>query len=288
MLPIPSSITHQHLLSVINTLLDKKQYGSVVRILDVGCGDGKLIAYLLKSLPILRPDLQFWIGGLDVEDEHVQEANYAQNTVKLLNKEFPSIEWASQVSFISSTDLWPIDSDSLDFIISNQVLEHVRNHEFLLRQTKRCLKSDGTSVNLFPLLEILWEGHACMPLVHRIRDQEKRRKWMLFFAKVGFQKHFKRDMIRYGWKSLEEFAEVFSSVLQRDTNYLTAKQFQKLGDKTGLEVSFMYTKNFFTSKLLSLVGIRKYTYSYNPFIDKVGSYLGRYLSSSTMLLSKQS
>jgi hypothetical protein len=65
----PKSITHAHLLSVVHTEMSYRSVsGSVVRLLDAGCGDGELIIYLAKSLPLLNRSLgevDMSIRGID-------------------------------------------------------------------------------------------------------------------------------------------------------------------------------------------------------------------------------
>jgi SAM-dependent methyltransferase len=285
-LPAATSHTHQHILAILNTILAGRSFANPIRVLDLGCGNGSLVAYLLQSLPLLRPDLQFWISGLDVKDSNVQEAGYIENTRADLQQRWPQFNWRDRISYVSAADPWPFDADSIDFVVSNQVLEHVRDHGFVVAQLKRCLRPGGASINLFPLREVLWEGHAQMPLVHRISDQERRRKWMLRLARLGFRQHYYRDKDRYHWRSLEEFARVFSSVLETDTNYLSAREYRRLAGSAGLEISFAYTKDYFLSKLLSLGGVRILRYRSYAAFDAAGFYLGRYLSSSTMVLKR--
>lgn len=285
-LPAATSHTHQHILAVLNTLLMDRTYASTVRVLDIGCGNGKLIAYLLESLPLLRPDLQFWVGGLDVSDSNVQEASYMEATREHLQQRWPQLNWRDRIAHVSSASPWPFEADSLDFVVSNQVLEHVMDHGFFTAQLKRCLKPGGASINLFPLREILWEGHALMPMVHHITDQERRRKWMLRLAQLGFRRQYHRDMARYGWRSLEEFASMFSLVIQRDTNYLSARDYRQLARSFGLEISFAYTKDYFASKFLSLLGLKVLSYRSNAMLDTVGFHLGKYLSSSTLIFRR--
>jgi len=77
----PKSITHQHLVTVINTLLPEvNQNGASksIRILDVGCGDGELLSYLLASLSLLQPSLDFEFFGLDLENTGVQKPEFIE------------------------------------------------------------------------------------------------------------------------------------------------------------------------------------------------------------------
>ena len=77
----PKSITHQHILATINTLLPEViQNGASksIRILEVGCGDGKLLSYLLTIFALWQPSLDFEFFGLYVENAGVQELEFIE------------------------------------------------------------------------------------------------------------------------------------------------------------------------------------------------------------------
>jgi hypothetical protein len=77
----PKSITHQHISATKNTLLPEViQNGASIsiRIRDDGCGDGELLSYLLASLSLLQPSLDFEFFGLDVENVGVQELEFIE------------------------------------------------------------------------------------------------------------------------------------------------------------------------------------------------------------------
>jgi len=187
---------------------------------------------------------------------------------------------------ITTQQKWPHPSEYFDFIVSNQVMEHVMDHDFVLSEIARCLKPGGISIHLFPVREVLWEGHALMPLVHRIRDIDRRARFMYFFARLGFKRHYYREKNRRGWKSLREFATVFAHILEVDTNYITTKQLRDASDRAGLTISFSYTKDLYSAKALSYLGQRSYTYHEMGFIEKLGFLILRRLSSITVLLRK--
>ena len=193
------SITHHHIAAVINTLVPEvigNGLSQSVRILDLGCGNGKLLSHLLSSLPVLRPTLAFDVFGLDVSDAGVQDPGYIDQAASLLSKEHPQVPWSSRLTLITTQQHWPYHPGSFDFIVSNQVMEHVTNHAFVFGEIARRLKPGGVSIHLFPTREVLWEGHAHMPVVHRIRDVDRRARCMYFFAQLGFKKRYYEEMNR--------------------------------------------------------------------------------------------
>lgn len=282
----PGSVTYQHIAAVINTELDRFQGTGPVRILDVGCGTGELLAHMLHALAALRPGLQIEAFGLDVSDAGQQEAGYFAATKRDLAREFPALNWDDRLTLVTTRDEWPYSDGSFDFITSNHVMEHVSDHDLVFAEINRCLRVRGVSVNLFPLREVLWEGHACMPLVHRVRRVDLRARLMLLLARMGFRRHYHREMRRRGWTSLDEFARIFAGVLETDTNYLTAKEIAAIARRNELRISFAYTKDFFIAKALSYLDRRPYRYRDLGSLDTIGFYLGKRVSSVTVLLRK--
>lgn len=284
----PSSVNHQHIVAVINTLLERVPHSGLVRILDLGCGDGRLLGYIVGSLSALRPALHLEPFGLDVHDAGTQVPGFFEETRGYLKTQHPAVDWADRLLLLSTQDEWPYPDETFDFVTSNQVLEHISNHEAFFRQIHRCLRPGGVSVNLFPLRDVVWEGHASMPLVHRVRDVDARARLILLFAKLGFKAQYHHEKQRRGWQSLEEFARVYARVLEADTNYITEPQMRFAAERAGLKVSFTYTKDYFVAKLLSYFGRRPHLYGDLGSLEALGLLLGKYIASVTMLLSKDS
>ncbi len=282
----PGSVNHQHIVAVINTLLERSPRREPVRLLDLGCGDGRLLGYVLGSLAGLRPTLRLEPFGLDVFDAGTQVPGFFDETRLYLETQHPAVDWAHRLILISTQDEWPYPDESFDFVTSNQVLEHVSNHEAVFRRIGRSLRPGGVSVNLFPLRDVLWEGHASMPFVHRVRDVDARARLMLLFAKMGFEAHYHRERQRRGWQSLEEFARVYARALEADTNYITKAEICLAAERAGLKVSFTYTKDYFFAKALSYLGRRPSLYSDLGLLESLGLLLGKYIASVTMLLRK--
>lgn len=256
-----TSITHEHLLAIINTECDRFQ-GEPIRILDAGCGDGELIAYLQENLPLLKPTKKFEIYGYDVCDSGVQCGCFFANTLNFLNSKFNGIKWSERLNLISEVESLPYQDGFFHIIISNQVLEHVNNHDLFFSQIKRTLCSEGFSVHLFPLKHYIYEGHLHLPFVHRILNYDilfSYIRWLSRFGFGKFQKH-KKDMK----VNINTYTERHADYMIHFTNYVSYKEVLLLGKKHHLRSSFKYTNEFYIRKIRSVLRLRpKYSYKRN-------------------------
>jgi SAM-dependent methyltransferase len=244
-----TSITHEHLLSVIATELSKKSTGTI-RILDAGCGAGVLIEYLQKSLPSIFPNHNVELYGFDVDDSGVQHGGFFDSARRRLSAILPESPWDERLHLIGTRDNWPFPDASFDFIVSNQVLEHVANPTHFLAEVYRCLANNGCSVHLFPLKNVMLEGHLLLPFVHRIQNHDLRFAAIRLLSRIG--------MGRFpSWKrngtELSEFSERHADYLHYFTWYLTYRDWLHRAKNAGLRASFRYTREFYTAKLRSIL-----------------------------------
>jgi SAM-dependent methyltransferase len=251
------SITHVHLLSVLATECQGR--GPAVRILDVGCGAGGLIRFLERELPALCPQQRFELRGLDVSDFAPEgTANLAQG-----------------IEVVAVGQKWPFPAGHFDFIISNQVMEHVLDHSFVFGEISRALKPDGASIHLFPLKSYIYEGHVLIPFAHRFRSA----RFFRLMERIGFGRkaNIPRPEMDFGERVLD--------YLNRYTNYLGERELRRLAKAAGLEATLTYTPYYYTSKLRALSGRPfKYRYPRNELLDYLSSLVLRYVSSITLVL----
>ena len=92
--------------------------GERFRVLDLGCGDGRLVQHLVAKHEVY---------GIDSDGAAVRRA--AENGVKAI---FGSLE-----------DPLPFSSASFDVVLALDVIEHVQNLEQLLNEARRVCTPDG-------------------------------------------------------------------------------------------------------------------------------------------------
>jgi SAM-dependent methyltransferase len=244
------ALAHHHMLAVLLSELPSEARS--VSILDVGCGDGRMMALLFQGLRAHRPGLEIDIRGFDVSDPGVQKPNFFAATRALLEREVPGVDWADRLELIAARDRWPYPDGSFDWVISNQVLEHVENHEFLLSEIARVLKPSGRSAHLFPVLENVLEGHVHIPCSHWIRDRRHLVRYIRFMTALGIG-NFRQQQREDPRLDAARFAESRADYLLHLTNYITTGDLVGIAHRAGLRCSFQYTEHFYWNKLRSLL-----------------------------------
>jgi SAM-dependent methyltransferase len=252
-----SSVTHQHILSVIVTTMKRK---NDLRILDAGCGSGTLMRYLSQGLRELMPGGRIEVCGFDVD-------NFSPHGTRDL---------ASGIQVVQSGQVWPYPDASFDVVVSNQVLEHVADHAFFFRELWRVLTPKGISVHLFPVKEYIYEGHVFIPLAHRIPVPV----YINAMARIGFMR--KQALLIPG---TGDFGIRVVNYIKKYTTYLSRRRLVRIAKSAGLRPSFDYTPHFYAAKLRSMLGMQpRYFYSHNSLVDYLAFLVLRYVSSITLIL----
>lgn len=261
-MPVPaaSSITHQHLLSVIATEMRDR---STLNVVDVGCGGGALIRYLRAALPNVLPNCKVQVSGFDVSDF----APHGNTNLE------------ADTKTVRTGEPWPYPDHSVDVIISNQVLEHVFDQQFFFEQIARCLKPDGVSIHLFPLKNVIYEDHVGIPLAHRIT----RPGWIRFMARLGFFSARRANQI----PGIEtgEFGQCAADYIKKYTIYVSQGDLKRRADAAGLSLSFDYTPRFYTAKLRAISKrMPVFFYPKTPLLDAAAFWVVRHISGVTVVL----
>lgn len=247
-LPAPLSITHQHLLAVLLSEFPLPPVDRPLRLLDAGCGDGLLLDYLAACLRKLWPQTGLELYGYDVSNHGVQPAGYFDKTLAMLQSSHPDLSWTDRLQLIRDTDPWPWPAEYFDIVVSNQVLEHVRDHLAFFGELQRCLRPGGVSAHLFPLRHVLVEPHLQVPLAHRVRNRGRAAVWIELMTRLGWGRWDR------GAESRRRYAEKSADYLAENVNYQGAGELRAKAQACGLEAGFRYTRDFYFAKLRALGG----------------------------------
>lgn len=167
-------------------------------ILDFGCGSG-------KDVKELR-DLGYQAYGCGTRFNSVEGID-TENMMKL--------------GIIRTIDLksykLPFEDNSIDFIFSHSVFEHVQNYPESIAEIARILKPEGYCLHYFPGRYRPVESHIFVPLASIIQS----RFWLRLWTSLGVRNEFSYDL------GAKETANMFYEYLRTETNYLTRKQLKK-------------------------------------------------------------
>ncbi|TFG92627.1 MAG: class I SAM-dependent methyltransferase [Syntrophobacterales bacterium] len=126
-------------------ILQQPSY-SGARVLDYGCGVGQIV----KQLRAAHIDA----FGCDTFYEGGDYSRFIEDGL------------LGDVIMRMEGDRIPFGNECFDFIINNQVLEHVQDLDQVLVEMDRVLKSGGRILSLFPDRSVWREGHCGIPFLH--------------------------------------------------------------------------------------------------------------------------
>ena len=112
---VPEKITH---------IIDEFKLEQI-RVIDIGCGDGAILYGLSKSKFIKKYKVLY---AVDLSNYRLDKVAKISNLIKIIEADAASI---------------PIENNSVDFIISNQLIEHLDNESKFLAECYRILDNDG-------------------------------------------------------------------------------------------------------------------------------------------------
>jgi SAM-dependent methyltransferase len=182
------------------------------RILDFGCGAGEVIeAGRSRDIEIYGAEV-FYEGGdtrAEIERKGLMDL----------------------VGVIENGTI-PFPDGFFDYVISNQVFEHIQDIDEMLREIHRILKPGGKFFAHFPSRECFREGHCGVPFLHRFSKKSRvRSSYAVVMRGIGFG-YFKGD------KSVAQWAEDFLAWLDTYTFYRDKKEISTCFGRY-FEVSFI-------------------------------------------------
>jgi SAM-dependent methyltransferase len=180
-------------------------------VLDFGCGAGGLVrSALARGIDCYGCDIDFsrkWTTEAELIDllqsRRVRQIPGARENVS------PEAGQPYRL---------PFDDGMFDVVISDQVMEHVRNYPDVIREFARVLRPGGLMLHMFPSRYRLVEPHQMVPFASFFRPWW----WLKLWARLGVRNRFQKGM------PAREVADYNRHWLVEHTNYLTVAELRRL------------------------------------------------------------
>jgi SAM-dependent methyltransferase len=123
----------------------------------------------------------------------------------------------------------PFSDATFDLVVSNQVLEHVQDHDAAFSEICRVLKPGALSLHLFPSRWSPREVHVRVPLASLLQA----RWWIGLWAWLGIRNEYQNGL---SWRDVTEFNLEY---LHKRTNYLSRRDLIAAGQRSFEETRFI-------------------------------------------------
>lgn len=193
-----------------------------VRVLDWGCGRGRFVLKLRE--------LGFDAYGVDIDPEPVNNGLPLFDKKGIHNK---------PLSVISAEGRTIYKDGFFDFVMTDNVLEHVSDLEKVMLEIDRLTSKDGGGYHIFPAQRQFIEGHLFMPFVHWLPAGNLRKAIIRRFVKNGTEPHW----VEVEGCGLEEKTRVYYNY---STDHIFYRPFKKIKAKfnaLGFKVTFLSLQN---------------------------------------------
>ncbi|MBW1894659.1 MAG: methyltransferase domain-containing protein [Deltaproteobacteria bacterium] len=278
------SIKTEHIAAVIEA--ERQRFGDCVKILDAGCGGCNLIQNLHERLLKSKTVNNFEIYGFDVND-FKREGNFLDRPIHFLTNRYPEIPWQDRLKLVGQNDKWPFENQYFEVVISDQVVEHLKNHLFFFSEMARVLSPTGFSLQSIPFREKVFDGHVSLPLAHKFKSYDFIYNFIYLFSLLGFGKY--KEVGKRKGITISEYSINQADYLVSKINYLSRKEFLSLCKSLDLKVSYNYSTQFVFKILrakLTAYELFKYNKQGYRFLDYLISIFVKYFKSMPVFIEK--
>ena len=150
-----------------------------VRVLDYGCGGGEIVK-ILRAQEVEAFGCDTFYGAA----VYSELENSALLGTQILEMEENKI---------------PFPDNYFDFLVSNQVIEHVKELDKTLAEFQRVLKPGGQLLTIFPDKSTWREGHCDIPFLHWFPKQSTPRIYYALLLRSLGMGSFKGDKSPMQW-----------------------------------------------------------------------------------------
>jgi SAM-dependent methyltransferase len=183
-----------------------------VRLLDVGCGRGDTVAWLLaRGWNAYGVDIcsQYLVHG----QHYLDRIGADPGRLEVLDKDFK----------------YPFPDASFDLVLSDQVMEHVSDLDSFGREIARVSTIGATGLHIYPAKWRPIEVHMAMPFVHWLPKGPLRRAAIAHLLRLGLAAPYFKGLPHC------DRARIFALFSETETFYRSVKQTAATLERYGLE-----------------------------------------------------
>ena len=275
---------------IISSIRQNPNLPGQMRVLEVGCGSGTFLLYMIDILSKTFPQIAFDFYAFDVQESELTFKDEELNRSHLfrlhstLKRKYNNHDWETKIKILNPSDDWHEQLEFFDLIISNQVLEHVVDKPTFFHKLNKNLKLSGNSFHLFPTLDVFWEWHIHVPFAHWFKSEKSLRKFIILYKYLTSPIKF----IKNHGQMMDSINHDAKYILNK-THYSSTKEFIEYCHTQNLNVNLRYTYPYYVLKACQWLKIdinRNDFYNCNRLIHYITFFITKRVSSITLHVSK--
>jgi SAM-dependent methyltransferase len=183
-----------------------------VRLLDVGCGRGDTVAWLLS---------RGWNAhGVDICPDYLEHGRQYLDRIGADR---------GRLQVLDNDFRYPFPDSSFDLVLSDQVIEHVSDLDSFGREIARVSAVGATGLHIYPAKWRPIEVHMATPLVHWLPKGPLRRNGIASLIRLGLAAPYFEGL------SHRERVKIFVLFSETETFYRSMKRTVTTLERYGLE-----------------------------------------------------